>query len=266
VALPLADRYLDVLGVADREPNAGLLAEITRRHVAEFPFASLGPRLGDDLPLDPLALFDRIVVRRRGGYCFEQNGLLFEVLAELGFSVRLQMARVIHNQDVHPGLTHRVTRVEAEGQEYVVDVGFGPMGPPLPVSMRADESEPVADRYRVHEPRPGEFHMQTVVDENWFSLYRFDAVTYGQSDAESGHFYSHRHPQATFVNNLVASRILDAEVRSLRNRTYWVLRETDPTTETVADPERLHELLTDELGLGVTMAESRRLFDDLPAD
>ena len=258
--------YLAALGLSSRAPTRAFLEEIVRRHVAEFPFASVGPRLGDPLPLDTTSLFDRIVIRRRGGYCFEQNGLLFEVLSELGFEPRLQMARVVHNRDVHPGLTHRVSRVQVDGEEYVVDVGFGPMGPPRPVSMTPRDVEPVDGDYRVHEARPGEFHVQAVVEGSWYTLYRFDDVAYGQSDAEVGHFYSHRHPEATFVNNLVASRILDDEVRSLRNRTYWVLRETDPTTETVETPARLHELLTDHLGLWVSPPESERLFSDLPVD
>ena len=52
---------------------------------------------------------------------------------ELGFDARIQLARVIHNQDIHPGLTHRVTLVEIDGRRYVADVGFGPLGPPTPV-------------------------------------------------------------------------------------------------------------------------------------
>ncbi len=223
----IAVRYLGALGLdGARGAPAGsfeLLREIVRRHVATFAFSSIGPWLGDDLPLDVESLYDRIVVRRRGGYCFEQNGLLFEVLAELGYEVELSLARVIHNQDTHPGLTHRVSVVSLAGTEHVVDVGFGPTGPPFPVPIGAEAA--VGDRrYRVHEMRPRELHMQVHTEQGWYSLYRFDRVAYGQSDCEVGHFYSHRHPEATFVNNLVASLILDDEVRSLRNREYWILR------------------------------------------
>jgi N-hydroxyarylamine O-acetyltransferase len=261
-----SERYLSALDVGPGEPSLGLLASIVRRHVAELAFSSVGPRLGDELPLDPESLFDRVVVRRRGGYCFEHNGLLFAVLETMGYDVHVQMARVIRNQDVHPGLTHRITRVVIDGREYVVDVGFGPMGPPRPVPMESGNEAPIPGAFRVHEPRPAELHMQCVVDGDWYSLYRFDRSRYGQSDAELGHFYSHRHPDATFVNNLVASRILDDEVRSLRNRTYWVVRDTDPITETIGDAHRLHVLLTGDLGLQVSEAETQRLFDDLSVD
>ena len=107
--------------------------------------------------------------------------------------------------------------------------------------------------------------MQSIVDGERYSLYRFDLVRYGQSDCELGHFYSHRHPEATFVNNLVASLILDDEVRSLRNRDYWVIRADATTTTAITSAPQLQELLADELGLRVTAAEGQRLFDELPA-
>ena len=262
--MTIAGPYLDALGLTPLDPTPSFLAEITRRHVATLPFSSVGPRLGDDLPLDPDSLLDRIVVRGRGGYCFEQNGLLFEILSELGFDATIQLARVIHNQDIHPGLTHRVTLVEVDGRQYVVDVGFGPLGPPFPVPMPGSAGTGDDARFRVHEARPGEFHMQSIVDGDHYSLYRFDLVRYGQSDCELGHFYSHRHPDATFVNNLVASLILDDEVRSLRNREYRVLRGDTHTATGITSAPQLRELLSAELGIRVTEVEARRLFDNLP--
>lgn len=260
----IVDRYLSALGVAPREPSLDLLADIVRNHVARLPFSSIGPRLGDELPLDLESLFERIVVRGRGGYCFEQNGLLFEALEELGFDVRLQLARVIHNQDIHPGLTHRITLVELDDASYVADVGFGPLGPPCPVRMGAATAHGADGKFVVTETRPGELHMRTIVDGEPYSLYRFDLARYGQADCELGHFYSHRHPDATFVNNLVASQILDDEVRSLRNRDYRVLRTDGDRQHSIRDDVELGSILESEFGLQVSDDECRRLFAALP--
>jgi len=257
--------YLDALGLTALDPTLDFLQEITRRHVATFPFSSVGPRLGDALPLDPERLLDRIIVRGRGGYCHEQNGLLFEVLEELGFDASIQLARVIHNQDMHPGLTHRMALVEVDGRQFVVDVGFGHLGPPLPVPMPGSVRTGDDARFRVHEARPGEFHMQSIVDGDHYSLYRFDLAHYGQSDCELGHFYSHRHPDAVFVNNLVASLILDDEVRSLVNREYRVLRGDAHTASRITSAPQLSDLLSTEFGIQVSDAEAKRLFDELPS-
>ena len=169
----ISDEYIRVLDLQKTAPDLHFLSEIIRRHAALFAFSSVGPLLGDNLPLDVESLYQRIVVKGRGGYCFEQNGLLYEILEELGFSVSLYLARVIYNQDIHPGLTHRITLVEIDGNRYVADVGFGPLGPMLPVNMEGDESNEHMRVFRVAKRLPNEFHMQTLKDGGFYSLYKF---------------------------------------------------------------------------------------------
>jgi len=261
----IVQQYLEVLDVTAGEPSFELLTTLTQRHIAMFAFSSIGVRLHDDLPLDLQSLFTRIVAGRRGGYCFEQNSLMFEVLQELGFEVDFKLARVIYGGDHLPGLTHRVTIATLDQHEYVIDVGFGPMGPPFPVPLRGQSIHSDDWTYRVHEPRPGEFHMQQKTDDGPFSLYRFDLGPYGAGDCEIGHFYSHHHPEATFVNNLVASRILKGEVRSLRNNTYFVTRPGNDDRVKITNSTQLFSLLTNELGLHITEEEAQQLFVELPA-
>ena len=252
--------YLDALGLVRAEPSRALLDDVVRRHVAVLAFSSVGPRLGDDLPLEPEALVDRIVVRRRGGYCFEHNGLLFEVLQELGYEPRLLLARVLLSGNPHPALTHRISLVDVDGVPHVVDVGFGAPGPHLPVPLTGAEVGSSWRRFRVVEARPGHWHMQTRSGGDWLSLYRFELLEYGQSDCEVGHFYSHRHPRASFVTTLVASVIHDDEVRSLRDREYRVIRDSGEEVTSIESAEHLRDLLATELGVRVTPQEAVRLY------
>lgn len=256
----MTDRYIHALGLQRGKPDLEFLSEISSRHVAQYAFSSVGPRLGDDLPLDFESLYMRIVEGHRGGYCFEQNGLLFELLQELGFSVSLYLARVIYNQNIHPGLTHRITLVEIDGVRYIVDVGFGPQGPARPVGMSGKESHDGFRLFRIAQRRPGEFHMQTLQDGEFFSLYRFELAHYGQADCELGHFYSHKHPGASFVNHLVVSRIMDTEIRSLRNHDFSVITKSGKQTKLIEDRIRLREVLDTQFDIRVTDAESSRLF------
>ena len=83
----LTERYLEALNVEAAPASFELLSTLITKHIATLSFSSIGVRLQDSLPLDLPAIFDRIVIERRGGYCFEQNALLFEVLQELGFDV-----------------------------------------------------------------------------------------------------------------------------------------------------------------------------------
>ncbi len=260
----LAPAYLDALGLAPAGPSRERLAELVRRHVALLAFTSVGPRLGDDLPLAAEALFDRIVVRRRGGYCFEHNGLLFEVLNDLGYEPRLLLARVLLNGNPDPALTHRITLVTLDGVPHVVDVGFGAPGPHLPVPLTGEEIGSDWRRFRVVEARPGHWHMQTRSGDDWLSLYRFELLDYGQSDCEVGHFYSHRHPRASFVTTLVASVIRDDEVRSLRDRDFRVIRDGTEETSEIASADHLRDVLATRLGVRVTPEEAVRLYAGTP--
>jgi N-hydroxyarylamine O-acetyltransferase len=256
----LADEYLDTLGLKREEPCLEFLNNITRRHVAHFAFSSVGPLLEDELPLDFESLYRRIVVKRRGGYCFEQNGLLFELLEEFGFSVRLYLGRVIYDQDIHPGLTHRITLVDIDNQRYVADVGFGPLGPASAVNMSGQESVDGFRTFRVKERDPGVFHMQTFKDGRFYSLYKFELARYGQADCEVGHFYSHKHPAASFVNHLVVSRIRRDEVRSIRNHEYSVNRDGRESRQIIGSPKQLKAILDSRFNIAVSLAEGDRLF------
>ncbi len=255
--------YLQALSLHNRELDFEFLCDVVARHVATFAFSSIGCRLGEDLPLDFESLYHRIVIQRRGGYCFEHNGLLYQILEDLGFSPELYLARVIYNHDTHPGLTHRITMVEHEGRRYVLDVGFGPLGPRIPVPISELASSDSEKIFRISERRPGEYHMQVFKDGDFYSLYRFELARYGQADCELGHFYSHRHPDAAFVNHLVVSLIQENETRSLRDLEYWVIQKSGTHNREISDSEQLRRILVSELGVQVTEEESRRLYEGL---
>lgn len=256
----MVDNYLRILNLHGRKLDIKFLNDVVRRHVATFAFSSVGCQLGNELPLDFESLYERIVIKRRGGYCFEQNGLLFEILEELGFSPKLYLGRVIHNKDTHPGLTHRMSMIEYDDQPYVLDVGFGFLGPSLPIPMSGVECND-GRTFRIAERSPGEYHMQVVKEGEYYSLYRFELARYGQADCELGHFFSHCHPEANFVNHLVVSLIGSKEIRSLVDLRYWIIEKSSTKSHDISSPEELRRILVDELGIQVTDDESRELYE-----
>lgn len=261
--LEMVENYLQILNLHGRKLNYTFLRDIVTRHVATFAFSSVGCQLGDNLPLDFESLYQRIVIECRGGYCFEQNGLLFGILEELGFSPKLFLGRVIHNKDIHPGLTHRISMIEYEGEQYVLDVGFGFTGPSLPIAMSGIESHDGRRTFRIAEPSPGEFHMQVLKGGDFFSLYRFELARYGQADCELGHFFSHKHPEANFVNHLVVSLIGDNETRSLVDLKYWLIGQNSTQNLDISSSKELGHILVNELGLQVTEEEIHQLYTKL---
>src|SRR6185369_9612361 len=122
------DAYLARIGYSGpRVPTLPVLHALTAAHTQTIPFENLDVLLGRPIDLQPDAIFDKLVRRRRGGYCFEQNGLFLHALEALGFRVRPLSARVRLDRprDYTPPRTHMFLRVEIAGESWLTDVGVG---------------------------------------------------------------------------------------------------------------------------------------------
>src|SRR5262245_7577953 len=116
------ESYLARIGYAGRlRPDLTTLRGLHLAHATHVPFENIDIQLGLPIRLDLPSLEDKIVRRRRGGYCFERNTLLLAVLREVGFDVVPCEARVIHG-DTPTGRTHMLL-IARIGGELLTDVG-----------------------------------------------------------------------------------------------------------------------------------------------
>ena len=120
------DAYLERIGyVGPRTAVAGTLRALHRAHLEAVPFENLDIHLGRPIVLDEAAFYDKIVRRRRGGFCYELNGLFAALLRRLGFAVTPLSARVVNEAgEVGPEFDHLTLKVET-GRPWLADVGFG---------------------------------------------------------------------------------------------------------------------------------------------
>src|SRR5690606_7025466 len=123
------DAYCARIGYdGPREPTLATLRALHALHPAAIAFEALDVMLGRGIDLAPAAVEAKLVHQRRGGYCFEQNGLFQRVLAAMGFEVEALLARVLWRTpaDAPPRpRTHMALRVMVEGEPWLADVGFG---------------------------------------------------------------------------------------------------------------------------------------------
>ena len=106
-------------------PTLETLRELQFAHVQHIPFENLDILLGRPVLLDQESIWNKLVVNRRGGYCFEQNRLFATVLESLGFAVTCLAGRVqMGSQKTRPR-THMLLMVKIDGEEWLADVGFG---------------------------------------------------------------------------------------------------------------------------------------------
>jgi N-hydroxyarylamine O-acetyltransferase len=120
------DAYLDRLGVGwPAAADLATLRLLQERHLTAVPFENLSIHLGEPIELDEEALFDKVVRRRRGGFCYELNGLFAALLRELGYQASLRAAQVFRpDGTLGPPLDHAAIVVELD-EPWLVEVGFG---------------------------------------------------------------------------------------------------------------------------------------------
>ena len=107
---------------------------LQRAHRLAIPFENLDIPLGRGISIDPAHVFDKLVTRRRGGYCFEQNQVFLRALLAMEFVARPLLARVWLMAESTPPLTHTFSLVNIDGQEWIADAGFGgSFSPPMPL-------------------------------------------------------------------------------------------------------------------------------------
>jgi N-hydroxyarylamine O-acetyltransferase len=254
--------YLKSVSVNQPELSISFIKELQNAHLGTYPFSNLGVLLHENLTLESQALFARVITQRRGGYCFEQNKIFFEVLKYLGFDCDIVLCRVLHNRNVDVPRTHRITKVTLAGITYIVDVGFGPLCSREPLLLDTDKPQDQGDAiYRIIQPGMGRYLFQKMEVDGWFTLYSFDNGIYTEADCLCGHHYSSTHPDAAFVNNIVVSLKSYNDVRLLRNGEFHRIREGITEITGVSSKDNLGMILMQDFGLNVTSDQLSILYE-----
>ncbi len=206
---PDLNAYFERIGYSgSRAPTLETLRAIQLHHAQTIPFESLDPFLRRPVRLDLPALEQKLIHQGRGGYCFEHNRLLSDVLRALGFRVSDLGARVIWNlpEGSIRSRSHMVLRVELADGPYLVDVGFGGQTPTAPLLFVTGIEQPTPhEPFRLIEAE-GDYFLQTRVEEAWKPLYRFDLQRQYPIDYEVSSWYLCHFPDSYFRNNLIAAR------------------------------------------------------------
>jgi N-hydroxyarylamine O-acetyltransferase len=168
--------YLNRIGIDKiKNPSIDFLTELQNRHLLSIPFEDL------DIPekrieLDLSKIFSKIIPAKRGGFCYELNGLFHWLLTSLGFKTDMLSARVFNSrkQDFGPEFDHMSLIVHLDN-DYLVDVGFGDSFR-SPIEMPAGEVEDTSGHYRVHQTGKDKFELQKENENKWLPQYSFTTI------------------------------------------------------------------------------------------
>jgi arylamine N-acetyltransferase len=205
------------------EPTVETLHALVAAHNQSIPFENLDPLLGIPVAdLSAAALTDKLVHRRRGGYCYEHNGLMGYVLEELGFGVERFAGRVVwmNPGGPLPAQTHQVLSVTVPGVDgpLLVDVGFGGQTLTSPIRLEAGRAQETRhEPYRIRERGDG-YQLEAQISDAWQPLYMFTTRPQPQIDLEVGSWYVSTNPHSHFVTGLTAALVTDDARWNLRGR------------------------------------------------
>lgn len=199
--------YLSRIGYdGSLRPDLATLFALNRAHLLAIPYENLDVQLGRPLTVDPARAFDKLVTRRRGGWCYEMNSLFAWALGEVGFSVT-KMAGEVLREERNPGAIggHMMLRVEIDGRPWLADVGFGNgLRAPLPL---AEGEYPQGDvTFRLERMQDGwwRFHNHATASAAYCDFL--------EDEADPSVFATACHrqqvsPDSVFVQNLICQQL-----------------------------------------------------------
>jgi len=200
------EAYLNRVGViAEPASDAAGLRALHRAHQMTVPFENLSIHLAEPISLDERDLIDKIVRRRRGGFCYELNGAFALLLEALGAQVSRVAARVYGEAGLGPPFDHLALIVRpADGSgPWLADVGFGSHSDyPLSLQARDDQDDP-AGRFRLAAAAAGDID----VLKDGLPQYRIETRERSLADCVPTCWWHRTSPLSHFTRSTICSRL-----------------------------------------------------------
>jgi N-hydroxyarylamine O-acetyltransferase len=251
-------------------PSQATLQAVHAAHVFSVPFENIDVQLGRAVRIDIADAFQKIVVTRRGGWCYEQNGLFGWALTCIGFDVT-RIAAAVMRQDVGDAsrASHLclLVKVPESGQVFLADVGFGgSMIEPIPLLVAEHCQAPF--KLRLEETDDGFWRFSEAAGDNIFGYdFVVEPACEGRLAAKCNLLQSD--PDSTFVLNLVAQRRLQDSHRTIRGKVLTTVTRSGTESLQLRSAQELVTTLRQEFQLDVPgvadlwsgiMARHRELF------
>ena len=200
------------------QPDYETLRLLHAAHLYNIPFENLSIHLGEPITLEPTEILEKLVGRRRGGFCFELNGAFSFLLRELGYDVTLLAARVQGEEGLGLPLDHLALVVECE-RRLLVDVGFGAHSIyPLEIDEKGEQQDP-GGVFRVEERSTGAIG----VFKDGTPQYRIEPIERELPEFEAMCWYHQTSPSSHFTQGTICTlpttdgRVTIADDRLIRS-------------------------------------------------
>lgn len=239
------------------------LRKIHRQHLLSVTYENVDVQLGEPLDTDPAKAFDKIVNRRRGGWCYEMNGVLGWALGEIGFEITSVAGGVARAMIGDAALGNHLVLLADLDRRWVVDAGFGDgFIEPLPL-----EDHRFTDR-------GFDFHLEERADGYWrLHNHQFGAVPsfdFSEEPADPALFARQCQslqtaPDSPFVRALVCQRFHENGYEIQLGRIAKSISPTEDSRATIDSYDQFVERLARVFEIDLPRPDAVRLWDRVSA-
>lgn len=237
--------YLDRINFkGNAEVSSQALYDLHVAHTFNVPFENLDVFFRRPILLDEESLFEKIVGNRRGGYCFEMNGIFSMVLKELGYKVTDLLAKGIMPDGTKTAKTHQVLMVEVEGKKWLVDVGFGNEGISAPLLIQTEEEQhQFTNTYRIVSGENNEYILQNKIDGEYQNMYAFSLEPCFEMDFLMSNHFTSTFPDSFFISmRLITMPTKEGRI-TLTDKHLKITENGEVTEKSVDDENDFEEYL-----------------------
>ena len=245
------DQYLERIGFSGPINHDGeTLDRLIWAHISTVPFESLDLHEYGIVPsLNVDDLFEKFVVKRRGGYCFELNSLFCSLLRALGFDARPLLCRILGPGREHPLPLHRATAVYFGDARYFADVGFGGQMPEGAVPFDGTPVSAFGSTFRIVPAGGRMLDLQRLDGESWTPSIRFSADPVDEVDFVPASFFCSTAPDSGFVVHRMANICRPDGFARIADSEFTLRTAARDETRTIGSPDEERALLLEYFGI-----------------
>ncbi|MGD9563511.1 MAG: arylamine N-acetyltransferase [Pyrinomonadaceae bacterium] len=230
-------------------PNEEVLRLLQRRHLLAVPFENLDIHWNRPIILDVDKFYEKIVVNRRGGFCYELNGLFNELLTALGFQTRLISARVFNGAEHAPEFDHAAIIATIGDDEYLADVGFGDFTTePLRFSLGAEQQDR-SGFFIIRRFDDDYFEVAKRDGDEWKSEYIFRDIPRELSEFTEMCDFQQYSPESHFKKGKVCSILTETGRKTLTDGKLIVTTGESKEEDTITSEEMFGRVLGEKFGI-----------------
>lgn len=214
-----------------------------------IPFENIDVRRGTRFTLEPEAIFRKVVVNKRGGFCYELNKLFYYLLRDTGFEVHTIAARIFDEQgNEGPPFDHMALIVTTD-KTWLVDVGFGDLFIE-PRELKVGVNQPDRENQFRIEPL-GNRYMLLMTDHNgaFTKKYSFDVRPRSFADFEEMSLWKQTNPESWFVKNFVCTQATSTGRITIINNKFRTIVNGELTEVSIRDEHHCQQILAEKFNI-----------------